>query len=103
MVDFFINHLLPASEDVPEGAEPRRLWNEIIARAPQDEPAERAATLAMFYIRTNNMTEVSEVRELAVTNADALGGVPVLVVDPARLASGGPLFTCAVPASRGYE
>ena len=73
MADIFVNHLLPASEDVPDGAEARHLWNEIIARAPQDAPAERASTLAMFYIRTDNATEVSELRELAMTNADALG------------------------------
>lgn len=97
MADIFVNHLLPASEDVPDGAEARHLWNEIIARAPQDAPAERASTLAMFYIRTDNATEVSELRELAMTNADALGGLPVLVIDPTKLASGGPLFTCAVP------
>ena len=96
MVDIFVDHLLPASEDVPDGAEPRHLWNEIIAQPPGDEPAEIAATLAMFYMRTDNATEMEEVRELAATNARQLGNVPVLLIEPRSLASGGPLFTCAM-------
>ena len=50
----------------------------------------------MFYMRTDNATEMEEVRELAATNARQLGNVPVLLIEPRSLASGGPLFTCAM-------
>jgi len=94
MADFFINDLLPASADVPPSAEPRRLWNEIVAQPPANEHEELAATKAVFYIVSENRTEMDELHELSTRNAASLGNVPVLRIDLNRLARGGPLFEC---------
>jgi len=100
MVDMMVDHLLPASEPgatetaPPLGAEDRHLWNEVVARPPTTEREEFDATLAMFIVRTDNATEMEELRSLAETNARALGNVPVLEIDLERLEGGGPLFEC---------